>query len=59
MVREFFASYTATVLGFLLDFLPKGKKPLTQPQLTYTKVRGVQVDILEATFCYMLFGLEY
>lgn len=55
MVREFYASYAAIVLGSL----PKGKNPLTQLKLTYTRVRGQQVHISEITIHQKLFGLEF
>lgn len=55
MVRELYASYVATIHSTL----PKRKKPLAQPRLTETKVKGWQVDISETTICRILFGLEF
>lgn len=55
IVREFFASFTATILNSLL----KGKNPLTQHQLKYTWVRGRQVDNSETTISRILFGPDF
>lgn len=55
MVREFYTSYTATVLSTL----SKKKKPLAQPRLMHTRVRGQKVDISEITIHGVLFGPEF
>lgn len=55
MVRDFYASYASTIQ----NTLPKGKKHLSQPRLTETRVRGRRVDISETTIRSMLFGPEF
>lgn len=55
LVREFYASYVATIM----DSTPKGKRYLLQPCITETMVRGVPVDIFNATIHRFLFGPEY
>lgn len=55
MVQGVFASYAATVL----ESTPKWKRPLTQIQMAHTRMRGVQVSIVEAAIHCVLFSLEY
>uniref|UniRef100_M1DJL9 Integrase core domain containing protein n=1 Tax=Solanum tuberosum TaxID=4113 RepID=M1DJL9_SOLTU len=52
MVREFYASYAATLRGSIT----KRSKPLAQDPLTSTMVRGCPVDISPATIRRFLYG---
>ena len=52
MVREFYASYAATLRGSIT----KRSKPLAQDPLTSTMVRGCPVDISPATINHFLYG---
>jgi len=52
MVREFYASYAATLRGSIT----KRSKPLAQDPLTSTMVRGCPVDISHATISRFLYG---
>ncbi|KAG5591713.1 hypothetical protein H5410_042227 [Solanum commersonii] len=52
IVREFYASYTATLRGSI----SKRSKPLAQDPLTSTLVRGCPVDISPATIRRFLYG---
>uniref|UniRef100_M1E0R7 Putative plant transposon protein domain-containing protein n=1 Tax=Solanum tuberosum TaxID=4113 RepID=M1E0R7_SOLTU len=52
MVREFYASYAATLRGSIT----KRSKPLAQDPLTSTMVRGCPVDISPATISRFLYG---
>ncbi|KAG5599411.1 hypothetical protein H5410_030781 [Solanum commersonii] len=52
MVREFYASYAATLRGSI----SKRSKPLAQDPLTSTLVRGCPVDISPATIRRFLYG---
>jgi len=52
MVREFYASYAATLRGSIT----KRSKPLAQDPLTSTMVRGCSVDTSPATISRFLYG---
>ncbi|KAG5585467.1 hypothetical protein H5410_045901 [Solanum commersonii] len=52
IVREFYASYTAT----LRDSISKRSKPLAQAPLTFTLVRGCPVDISPTTIRRFLYS---
>uniref|UniRef100_M1DQ59 Integrase core domain containing protein n=1 Tax=Solanum tuberosum TaxID=4113 RepID=M1DQ59_SOLTU len=52
MVREFYASYAATLYGSI----SKRPKPIAQDPLTSTMVRGCPLDISHATISLFLYG---
>jgi len=54
-VREFYASYAATLRGLI----EKWAKPAAQPPLKAIVVRGFSVDISEAVIHRILYGLGY
>lgn len=55
LLREFYTSYTTVIYCSLSEV----KKPLTQPRLTETHVRGRLVDISEQMIRRMLFYPQY
>jgi len=52
MTREFYASYAATVR----NSISKRAKPVVQPPLQSTLVRGFPIDISEATIHRLIYG---
>ncbi|KAK4718094.1 hypothetical protein R3W88_016432 [Solanum pinnatisectum] len=55
MVRDFYASYTATVK----NAFPPLAKALSQTPLLITLVWGILVDLSEATICCFIYGPTY
>ncbi|KAK4731644.1 hypothetical protein R3W88_024632 [Solanum pinnatisectum] len=55
IVREFYASYAATIRGSI----SKWAKPTAQPPLEATLFWGFTVDISETTICRFIYGTDH